>query len=73
MFESVNALSRRLKQPVWTGDQRDEYQLREQHLANARALRNEAFASIGRALIASLRSVWHRITQPVLTSHSHQS
>ncbi|MGI9418304.1 MAG: hypothetical protein ACR2RA_10755 [Geminicoccaceae bacterium] len=73
MFDSVNALARRLPQPVMTGDPRKDRQVRGQIMANARLLQSEAVSCVGRAVIASLRSGWHWMTRPIVTPPSHQA
>ncbi len=73
MFDSVNALARRLPHPVMTGDPRKDRQLRGQIMTNARLMQSEAVACVGRAVIASLRSAWHGMTRAILTPPSHQA
>lgn len=73
MFESVNALSRRLPRSELTNDPRNDFRAREQYISNGRLLKSEAFACMVRALMAALRSGWHQVTRPALSSPSHQA
>ncbi len=73
MFESVNALSRRLPHPVITGDPRRDGLARAQIMMNARRLQSEAFSCVGRAFLASLRQGWNRLARPVGAPASHQT
>ena len=73
MFETVNALSKRLPRPVLTGDPRKDHRLREQIMVNAKLLRSEAMACIGRAMLASLHQGWRWLTRPAAAPVSHRA
>ena len=72
MFESVNDLAKRLPKPKWTGDPINDRQATEQHIANGKRLRNEAFRCLGRALMASIRSAMRQGSTPISGTPSHQ-
>ena len=73
MFESVNALSRRLPRPALTGDPRQDRQAREDIIARARLLQSEAVACIARAMLAWLGQGWHKLTRPLAGEVRHQT
>lgn len=73
MFESLEDLSKRLPRPQLTGDWWHDQQVHEQYIANAKQMRSEAMACIGRALVQVLISGWRRLSAPVVNSHSHQT
>ncbi len=68
MFDSVNALARRLPQPVMTGNPQNDRWLRGQVMANARLLQSEAISCTGRALLTPLRRAWRQLTRSVTAS-----
>ena len=72
MFETVNHLATRLPKPVWTGDPMNDREAMEQHIANGKRLRSEAFRCLGRALIASIRSAMSHGSASVGGTPSHQ-
>lgn len=72
MFEPVEDLSRRLPHPKWTGDATSDWRVVERHIANGRLLRSEAFACLGRALIAKFRRGSERRTASFEGTPSHQ-
>ena len=55
MFDSVNDLAERLPQPKWTGDPANDRRAIEQHIANGKRLRSEAFRAFWHALFVSVR------------------
>ncbi|MEZ5933414.1 MAG: hypothetical protein R3F54_15970 [Alphaproteobacteria bacterium] len=55
MFEPVNDLARRLPHPRLTGDPLEDWHVIEQHVANGRRLRSEAFACMLRSVGAWFR------------------
>ena len=69
MFESVNDLANRLPKPKWTGDPINDRRATEQHAANGKRLRSEAFRCLGRALMASIRGAIRQGSAPVSGTH----
>lgn len=72
MFEPVNDLAERLPRPTWTGDPVNDRLAAEQHLANGRRLRNEAFRCMVHTVIAWFRGVAHRAAGSLAGTPSHQ-
>ena len=72
MFESVDGLMKRLPTPEWTGTSIADQSVVEQHLANARRLRNEAVLCIARALISGVSRGIQRFASWLGGAPSHQ-
>jgi len=72
MFEPVNDLAARLPRPTWTGDPVNDRRAAEQHIANGRRLRNEAFRCMVHAVIAWFRVTAHRVAGSLVGMPSHQ-
>ena len=72
MFEPVNDLAARLPRPTWTGDPVNDRLTAEQHLANGRRLRNEAFRCMVHAVIAWFSSFARRVEGRIAGTPSHQ-
>lgn len=73
MFDTVNALARKLPRPAMTGDPQKDRLVRGQLMANARLMQSEAVSCIGRALLASLRQGWSRMIRSITVRASHQA
>jgi hypothetical protein len=65
MFETVNDLANRLPQPEWTGDPANDRRAIEQHIANGKLLRSEAFRAFWHALITSVRGAMRQGSAPI--------
>lgn len=72
MFESVNTLAKRMPAPVWTGDVVKDSLVIDQHIANSRRLRSEAFLCLGRGVVAWFRNGTRRAASLIAASPAHQ-
>ncbi|MGH1477854.1 MAG: hypothetical protein ACRBM6_03860 [Geminicoccales bacterium] len=64
MFETLEELNRRLTRPKLTGDGEHDLMVRQYYIANAKTMRSEAFACLGRSMVKSLKKAWFRLTHP---------
>jgi len=71
MFEPVNDLAKHLPRPNWTGDPVNDMRVAEQHIANGRVLRSEAFRCLGRGLLAGIQGGMHRVIGPIGATPSY--
>lgn len=72
MFEAVNTLAKRMPAPVWTGDVIKDNLAIDQHIANSRRLRSEAFLCLGRGVVAWFRGGKHRAVSLMAAGSVHQ-
>ena len=72
MFDSVNELAKRLPQAEWTGDATGDWRVVEQHIANGRRLRSEAFHAAGRLIISWFRGGATKAAGSIARTPSHQ-
>ena len=72
MFDSVNDLAKRLPQPEWTGDPTNDRRAIEQHVANGKRLRSEAFRAFWLALASSVRGAVRQDSAPIGRAPSPQ-
>jgi len=62
MFEAVNELAKKLPRPPVTGNAVVDDQAREIYIGNARRMRSEAFACLGRAFVGLFVQGWRGLT-----------
>ncbi len=72
MFDSVNDLAKHLPQPEWTGDPMSDRRAIDQHIANGKRLRSEAFRAFWLALVSSVRGAVRQGDAPIGGAPSHQ-
>lgn len=73
MFETVDAMNKSFPKLEMSGDTHNDLGVQEQFIARGKALRNEAFACLGRAIAKRVSQGWHRLTAPSLPAHSHRA
>ena len=73
MFEPVNDLAKRLPRPAMTGDAIKDGQITDVYLANARRMRSEAFACIGKALVRMVTQGWRGTASTPARGVSYQA
>jgi hypothetical protein len=73
MFDPVNDLAKRLPRPAMTGDAIKDGQIVDVYVANARRMRSEAFACMGKALVRVVTQGWRRTTSTPPRGVSYQA
>lgn len=71
MFETLEDLNKTLPRPQMDGNPQHDLLVQERYISNAKTLRSEAFACIGRSLVKAVKHSWRQLTTWDRQPHAH--